>query len=300
MWPTILRSLKRAMDKSPADFGWGLIDEFERGSNATTASFAGGTFMALYADDPTTQMYLTIPSSKGDYRADWTILSPNATFYPGKHGGHLIFSRDFPFKEPSVYWDTPLLSPFPREGRFSGDISEIWSPVPRSLLKVVETMASLILRSPKNVEKWTIEGQFNLHVLPKPHPRKQFWRDLPCSDEDWFQQCTQFFCRAFTRIDADLDEGEQEPQDVAITDHHRLSSCRAIDSFIEHVLVDLWQLDSTFMVDGLLCVDYFAKVDTMAAWLEGERKWANMLDRESGWMVSQDKGAWDKNKVYHM
>ncbi|KAF2171954.1 hypothetical protein M409DRAFT_18185 [Zasmidium cellare ATCC 36951] len=301
MHANTLRFMRRSIKDRSAESGWTLVDEFDCPPDSVDANlklFAGGTFMAEYTGDPSTKLYLTLPSSEGDNRADWTIIAPNATFYPGKHSGHLIFPSDFPFRPPSVYWDTPLLSPFPRDGRFSGDIYDVWSPASRSVLMVVETMASLVLRSPEEVKTSTLKGDFVLHTLPKYRGG-----DLPTGrgEEDWFRQCTQFFCRAYNRIDDGEDEAvDQNGQNVALTNYHREMSCQAVRSFTNHILVDFCEARGPFLVDGLEVDEYFARIDTLEAWSAAEKRWAKMLDEKSGWMVSQDRGGGNMNALYWM
>lgn len=98
-----LRLIKKFLCEREAESGWELIDEFEPDPTVPTPIFPGGTFMATYPDHPTTQIYLTLPSTKADNRADFMIIAPNATFYPGKHCGHIIFASDYPFNPPSIY-----------------------------------------------------------------------------------------------------------------------------------------------------------------------------------------------------
>jgi hypothetical protein len=102
-------------------YGWAMINEFEDLSGSTRAEFKGGVFMAEYPGDPTTKLLLTIPSSHGNNRVDWKVVAPNSNFYPGKHAGHLIFREGFPFKDLAVYWDTLILSAFPRQGNSVAD-----------------------------------------------------------------------------------------------------------------------------------------------------------------------------------
>ncbi|KAK4508618.1 hypothetical protein PRZ48_002357 [Zasmidium cellare] len=308
MQPNTIRYTRRSIKDRPSESGWTLVDEFDCPPGALDPNmrlFAGGTFMAEYPGDRSTRLYLTLPSTKGDNRADWTIIAPNATYYPGKHCGHLIFPSGFPFRPPSVYWDTPLFSHFPRDGRFSGDIYDVWSPVPWCILMVIETMAFRVLRIGKKVDTSTTRGDFNVHTLPKYTPGTKSYASLPLDMgyDNCFRQCTQFFCRAYNRIDNDDDdEGSAAQNDhlVPITEHHRETSCKAIVIFTHWIIEGFCKVKGPFTVDRLQAYEYFAKIDTMDAWVAGEKKWAKMLDEASGWMVSQDRGGGDRNALYHM
>lgn len=297
-----IRYIRRSLRDVGAELGWTLVDEFDCPPDSVDANmrlFAGGVFMFERPDDSSTRLYLTIPSCEGDNRADWTIIAPNATFYPGKHRGHLIFPSEFPFKPPAVYWDTPLLSPFPRDGRFSGEIDETWSPSIHTFLGIFTTMASLVLQPPNEVNRSQSGRQFHLHRLPKRKPNGWHF-DLPTGEGDWFRQCTQFFCRAFNAVDGDDEGVDQSDQSIKIADHHREMSCQAIESFNDHIMVDFLKLEPPFEVDGVAVRQYFAEVDTMTAWVEAEKRWARMLDEMSGWLISQDRDGGDRNAWYHM
>jgi hypothetical protein len=87
---------KELVDRSKS--GWEMIDEFEYLSSSTRAEFKGGVFVAEYPGDPTTKLFLTIPNSHKNNRADWAVVAPNSKFFPGKHARHLTFRGTFPSK----------------------------------------------------------------------------------------------------------------------------------------------------------------------------------------------------------
>lgn len=301
-----MRYIKRSLvDRS--DSGWKLVDKFEHSGSSSETTFAGGTFTAEYPGEPTVQLFLTIPSSKGNNRADWTVISPNSTYYPGKHAGHLIFRQDFPFSSPALYWDTPILSPYPRNGEISGDMN--WSPTPRALLHVIETMASIVVQSPRGPGKASPSNYIQLHAMPKSVPRRNTPDNFLLVEDDWMRQCSQFFCRAFNRIDEDILSysssldypvyGRERDKFEAITGHHRQMSIQAINSFIEHVLIRICKVNPPFTVDGLSVKDYFSKAQTIWQWVDGEKKWARMLDEKSDWMVSQNRPGGDNRNTWY-
>jgi len=289
-----------------SESGWNLIDEFSNSDTNTNNTFAGGTFMAEYSEDSTTTLLLTVPSTKGNNRADWVVIAPNSTYYPGKHAGHLIFSSTFPFLPPAVYWDTPLLTPYPRNGEFSGEMP--WNLRPRSLLQVVERMAFIVLHSPKDGSGQSDYLPFVVHCLPRVSHGNILSDFLLCVDDDWLRQCTQFFCRAYNRIDdEDVTQGSnvstrENSQDRVeeITEHHRTISVLAINSFIDHILVRECQLHPPFTIEGLSAEEYFSRAVTIRDWVDSERRWAEMLNEKSDWMVSQDRGGEDRNSYYRM
>jgi hypothetical protein len=169
-------------------------------------------------------------------------------------------------------------------------------------------MASVVLLPPNETNKSLPPNTFYLHVLPKIAGQGSiFDGESLLINDDWMRQCTQFFSRAYNRIDeddcrdsADIHE-EHHPSAVGkITEHHRQMSCQAIQNFGDRTLKALCGLKGPFTVDGLSASDYFLKANTIRGWVDGEKKWAQMLDEASFWLVSQDSPFADRNSYFMM
>ena len=163
--------------------GWTTVEDLNAPS--------GISFKATYVENSTTaQLYLTCPSWHADDRADWVIIAPDSDYYPGRHEGHLILHNN---KMPDVHWDTPLLSPYVFIGRLCVDPANVWTQHPRRLLDLLETMASLILRSPEDQANPVPRGHFSLYRVWEFHTPSNDWHIRG----DWRKTCTTFFCRVY-------------------------------------------------------------------------------------------------------
>jgi ubiquitin-protein ligase len=261
--------------------------------------------MTTYRDTDN-KMFLTIPSVYGYNRADWKIVTPHSTYYPGTHSGHLIFPPDLPIFEPAVYWDTTIFNPFvSASGTFSGDLRDIWSwSSSSSLVGVVSTMASLLLVPPRDVSNPRLSGEFYLHVI------RGDLQELDREDDTSMRQMTNFFSRAFNRHDNVTQDRQQsdvsEMLDLTdlqpIHEYHRQSSSDAIECFINKVLVPKCHIELPVSVNGKSHTEYFAGVVTYHDWIQGELEWAKLLIKKSPRMVTyipSDHQA-NRNKWYEM
>jgi hypothetical protein len=271
-------------------------------------AFLGGTYCFSYPGHPSTTVILTIPSKRHQMQAEWTILSPNSQWHPGRHDGYFKIPSDFPFRPPQSIWNSPIISPWVNDyGRTCVDYEyDAWSPVHASFYTILCHLAAIVIFGPfldAATEADAPEGGFRIHHLGSAI-------GLVSQDPEQVRRVTNLFARAYNRPEADseldlFDGGEDgSPQSEKITEYHRQSTIRAIkDAQTVLAKINYKSTEETSRLFRAACdarglsapeAD-FGGVETLRQYLRKERQWADALNEGFGNVAAK---GWKKAASY--
>lgn len=313
-WPRVKsRAFYRSLEADiKAGKEWEALDEVfdseDPPAEKRKTAFLGGTYCFCYPGYETTTIILTIPSKRNQLQADWTILSPNSQWHPGRHDGHFTIPREYPFKPPRSIWDSPIISPYVNDyGRTCIDYEyDAWSPAHASFYVILLQLAAIVIFGPK------LEAETDA-AAPDPGFRPHYLgsaEGLVSKDAEQVRRVTNLFARAYNRPDADseldfFDGGQDDsPLSERITDHHRQSAIQAIKG-AETVLTEINYKPadeaakcyrSACDARGLTTPEAdFRNAETLRQYLRKERQWADALNDGFGNVATK---GWKKAVSY--
>ena len=161
----------------------------------------GAVYTASFAGDPTSFTTYQI-EIVNNALAKWTIHAPTSAWYPGVHSGTLSLPINYPFKNPTISFDSPLFSPcISANGSISTAILSIdWAP--NYVLKdVLDTVAFMIVIDP-------FPAMFHNNMLPGVpldfHVLNQSVQSyVDARGRDAFMQATNFFARVYSQAEVE-------------------------------------------------------------------------------------------------
>ncbi|KAJ5632826.1 hypothetical protein N7490_009165 [Penicillium lividum] len=231
---------------------------------------------------------------------EWSITSPDSLYYPGRHAGTIIVSAQYPFQDRGMVvrptWITPRLCPFVSSSGSlcpaSGNWGDIWTPAMK-LDELTSTLASVIHYGPL-LERMPPSIQHKYIAL---HPfDERAW--IYMTKEAWFQNATNFFCRAYNMDTSALEDGsdsdemssEVSSEDTEFTNSEATDDmCRSsIDAIGELLLYTRGsrdvppELNPGGLRAHMSLEECFSsqRVRTRKDWMIEERIWANALAQD--------------------
>ncbi|KAL2039711.1 hypothetical protein N7G274_007570 [Stereocaulon virgatum] len=296
--PTCLRVFYKYLQRDITELGrpWEVLDEEYHkevlpSDNVEQRSrkFRGGTFSFCYPGYESTIIILTISSTTENDKAEWTIRSPNSTYHPGRHDGHLRVGLDFPFRRPQVTWDSPILSPYVNPyGQVCFTNEDQWSPRRSTFYEYLHTLAAIVIFGPE------------LNITSDPAaPMERVERlgsvcfmtrvDVYDTEEDWKMRATNLFSRVYNRMDDDDDlnlfdgGSDNSPLSIKISDADRQTSITAIEDVYNHLAPHNDQFHTIMAKHDKTNVrQAFEEVLTLRKLLETERVWVDALNDACG------------------
>lgn len=207
------------MDKQDPTKAWETLDEEfspdvlpTHTGDQLASKFQSGTFSFNYPGHESTLIILTVPSKVGEMRADWTIISPNSIYHPGRHDGHLEIHSEFPFKSPKAIWDSPIISAYviSRYGRTCTAYEyDLWSPRESSFYKMLYDLASIVVHGPAlGFAPRDLVSTEPPHILGNLIGLRLSSAD-DLRSQSWMARVTNLLARAYNRFDDDDDEEDE-------------------------------------------------------------------------------------------
>lgn len=283
---------------------WEILEEnFEDNINSSAPfqerckKFSSETFSFCYPEHKSTIVILTVPSRKREFEANWTIMSSDSNYHPGKHHGSIELPSDFPWKPPHIRWESPLLSAYVSSRGKVCLYDDFWSPM-GGFYRLLESLASIVIFGPAlNLPHSTplpalIPGRFS-------RVQNILIRQKHNENEDWMVRVTNLFSRAYNRMD---DEEDPEMPDsgtdgldgsVSVTEFDKKTSITAIEDMEEHFtysidvgqadLVDRGKYIEKLRSQGLVDArEDFKLVTTQRQLLKFERTWVDGINAALG------------------
>lgn len=282
---------------------WEVLDEefvCDLPADATTeqkaSRFLSGTFSFCYPGHESTIVILKVPGTTNDREAEWSIISPNSYYHPGRHDGSFVLPTLYPWKHPKIYWHSPILSAFVSGGLVSdlGGVTSDWHPVPKftSFYVALHSLAAIVIFGCEldiTTDPTAPIRDCRFHKLrPEVYPNND--------DGDWRMRVTNFFSRVYNHFDDDdnpepfADRTEGSDVYRHITDFDRLTSVNAIEDFQKHILKR-----SSSVLAGRNPKVAFQDVTTLRGLLREERVWADALNNASSRPATQ---MWGKAETF--
>lgn len=304
--PMALRAFYKYLQQDITELGrpWEVLEEEYHKEvlpsddvDQRSRKFRGGTFSFCYPGYVSTIIILTIPSTTENHEAEWTIRSPNSTYHPGRHDGHLKVGLDFPFKHPQITWDSPILSPYVNPyGKVCFTNEDQWSPRRSTFYEYLHTLAAIVIFGPElNI---TFDPAAPIERVERLGSVCFMTRvDSYDTEEDWKMRVANLFSRAYNRMDDDddlnlFDGGiDNSPSSIKISDADRQTSIIAIEDVYKH-LAPLNDQFHTIMArhNKTNVRQAFERVLTLRNLLETERGWVDALNDACGDVASHGWG----------
>jgi hypothetical protein len=266
----------------------------DHSAGVTSDDFEGGIFYYNWPPGSTTCVTMIVDLTTLTF--EWSIISPDSLYYPGRHAGTISVSAEYPFPKTSSQsavrpkWNTPRLCPFVSQygtlSPASGSWPDVWSPGSR-LEFITSSFATIIHYGPL-LDKMPPSIQPS-YIAFHPFDDRDW---IYMTNEAWFQNATNFFCRAYN-IEAPTPEKEgsdsdelslegREFTDSDATDDMRMSSINAISELLQHTLgsreaqLGLKPAGSRASMSLEECFS-IQRVKTRKDWMLEERAWADAL-----------------------
>src|SRR5882762_5922379 len=192
--------------------------------------FRSGSFYFRFPGHKTTMVTFKVPSNRSYAEAQWIINSPNSPYHPGRHTGRLVFPSDFPISRPHIIWDSPILSAFVKKGRVC--IEYDWQR--QSFYNILRGLAAVVIFGPEldiTTDPTALAHQYRCRPHEPPRSPTLLTKESDDADKDWMMRVTNFFSRAYNRIDDDGEAGES--RQIAVIE--RETSLKAIADFQRHI-----------------------------------------------------------------